>query len=360
MRSDADDGRDLPVSHAIPPSLRDDGEPRFSPSPRGAPEAGGGPPSNLAGTVADVQPADAETGTIPSASYALAPNRRVFTLAWLAPVGALILAGALIYQAMLQRGECILVTFAHGNGISIDDPVNYRGMQVGSVTDVRLGSDLAGVEIEARLRPDAAGLAVEGTQFWIVRPEVSLRGISGLDTLLGPRYLEASPGPTGGPRRTTFQGLDAPPEAAIHMPDGSLEIAGLTPRRGSLKPGSPIYYRGVQVGQVLAIALGPNARRVQVRMAIEPRYAPLVRENSVFWHASGFGADFQVFGGLTLRASSLEAVIAGGLAFATPEKNPGEPAAPGAIFEIAIDPESDWLEWEPEIDWQHAADPSEN
>ncbi len=87
-----------------------------------------------------------------------------------------------------------------------------------------------------------------------------------------------------------------------------------------------------------------------IHVLIEPRYAPLVRSGSRFWNASGIGVDAGLFKGLKVRTESLEALIEGGIAFATPN-NPemGGPAQPGQTFALFDEPQEPWMQWAPKI-----------
>lgn len=268
------------------------------------------------------------------------------TWAWTAPLLALIAIGALVTEAVRQRGLPVTVTFANGRGLSADDPVNCRGVQVGVVERVRLSDDLNAVVAHLRLYPDGESLAAEGAQFWIVRPEVTLRGVTGLDALLGPRYIEVAPPVPGAVRRAAFIGLESPPRVREQSP-GALEVILLAARRGSISIGSPITYRDMRVGSVLEIRLTDDSTRVEVVGGIESAYATLVRDNSRFWNASGVGVDFGLFGGLTVRADSLEAILTGGIAFATPSKKIGEQVQSGHRFDLAPEVNVEWLTWDP-------------
>jgi paraquat-inducible protein B len=53
--------------------------------------------------------------------------------------------------------------------------------------------------------------------------------------------------------------------------------------------------------------------------------------------------------GVTFRTPTLETAIAGGVAFATPDK-PGDFAMEGDRFALAAKPENDWLEWSPTLE----------
>lgn len=274
-------------------------------------------------------------------------RERRWSWAWLAPPAVLAVLIVLGLQAMRERPLPITVRFADGAGLRAGDPVTCRGVQIGEVRRVRLAADAASVIVDVDVARDAAGVAVEGTLLWVVRPEVSLRGVSGLDALLGPRTISLEPGAPTSPRKTAFQGLgEAPP---LPTPsDGSLLLTLHAPRRGSLKPGAPITYRDVRVGQVVTYDLADDAAGVNLTVTIDPAYATLVRTNTRFYNTSGITADWGIFKGLDVKTDSLESVVAGGIGFATPDK-PGAPVEHGRVFDLADGPEDSWLKWQPRI-----------
>ena len=101
----------------------------------------------------------------------------------------------------------------------------------------------------------------------------------------------------------------------------------------------------VRVGTVLGAELSPDGRSVDIAVRIDPAHVNLVRDNSRFWNVSGIGLDLGI-GGLKMRAGSLESVLAGGIAFATPTKA-GERVEDGTRFELAEAAEDAWLKWSP-------------
>lgn len=280
------------------------------------------------------------------------PRGPRWTWLWLVPMLALAASGALWWQASQERGLLIEIRFSRGEGLRAGDPVIFRGVEVGRVHEVKLEPGLTGVVVLAELRETGEPLAAEGTRFWIVRPEVSLRGVSGLETLLGPRYVEAdrptelsAMGPEGATPRVRFDGLDEPPRA--RGPAGLIVILE-GERRGSVEVGSPVFYRDLRVGRVHGVRLAGDARGVEIEAWIDEGFAHLVRDNSKFWNASGIGLDLGLLG-LELRAQSLEAVLSGGVAFATPTRA-GERVGDGARFELAPQVDSDWLKWTPALE----------
>ncbi|MBK7405573.1 MAG: hypothetical protein IPJ41_13330 [Phycisphaerales bacterium] len=95
-------------------------------------------------------------------------------------------------------------------------------------------------------------------------------------------------------------------------------------------------------------ALADDATGVDLVITIDPGFATLVRANTRFYNVSGITADWGLFKGLDIRTDSLESVVSGGIAFATPDK-PGEMVESGRRFELADEPEDSWLKWQPRI-----------
>ncbi|MNH21937.1 Paraquat-inducible protein B [compost metagenome] len=202
--------------------------------------------------------------------------------------------------------------------------------------------------LKARITEVPERIAREGTQFWVVKPALGIVKTENLETLVTGQYLEVQPASKNlGPQRT----FNALPQA----PDFSAREAGLAlvlsaPRRGSIKPGVPVTYREIPVGKVTGFELGQTADRVLIHILIEPRYAALVRGGSRFWNSSGFGFDFGLFKGATVRTESLETLIEGGIAFATPDgEKMGNPARPQQTFALFDKAEDEWLQWAPKI-----------
>ncbi|WP_163446685.1 MlaD family protein, partial [Escherichia coli] len=86
---------------------------------------------------------------------------------------------------------------------------------------------------------------------------------------------------------------------------------------GSLQIGTPVLFRGVEVGTITGFYLGAMSDRVHVALRISKKYQHLVRNNSVFWLASGYNLQFGLTGGV-IKSGTFQQFIRGGIAFATP------------------------------------------
>ena len=156
----------------------------------------------------------------------------------------------------------------------------------------------------------------EGTNFWVVRPRVSTTDVSGLGTLITGAYVELDPGPTDGAEVNHFNGLETPPATNRNIP--GLRLTLLAEEAGSLNAGSPIFYRGFEVGRIENRKLDLVGQRVTYDAFIQEKYSSLVKENTRFWNTSGIditaGAD-----GFKLRTPSFQAMLSGGATFGVQE-----------------------------------------
>lgn len=268
---------------------------------------------------------------------------------WLSPVWLvpLLAAGGLAWfgvQQWRKAGPSIEIAFTEGDGLVAGrTDVKYRGVRVGEVEALELSEDLTRVIAKVDLEKTAGELANEGTKFWVVKPKVSAAGIQGLGTIVSGAYIEAVPGQ--GPRRDRFQALEQPlPQEAERRG----RVIYVTDDNGTtFTPGSPVFYRGVQVGAVAESLLSDDARSIRSRVIIEKPYQALVRTNSVFWNAGGLRVHLGLTG-LDMSAKSLSTLIEGGIAFATPE-SPGPDAPNGASFSLNDKPKKEWQGWRPAI-----------
>jgi paraquat-inducible protein B len=251
-------------------------------------------------------------------------------------------------DSALEKGLALTIRVPRGDGLSPGAPIRYKGLDVGKVESLELSDDLQAVILHARVTIATKQIARAGTLFWVVKPEVSLTRATNLETLVTGQYLEVQPASAAGAMQTSFTGMEAPPKVKLN--EQGLRLVLSAARRGSIKPGVIVSYREIAVGKVTDFELGPTSDRVLIYILIEPRYAPLIRSGSRFWNASGIGVDAGLFSGVKVRTESLEALLAGGIAFASPN-NPemGEPAQPGRTFALHDEAKPEWLSWAPKI-----------
>ncbi len=283
------------------------------------------------------------TVEIPVAEVITRPRRRWLML--VLPGFALLACAVLAWRGWRGRGPVLEIRFSQGCGLKPGDTLRYRDLAVGEVVDVRLAENLDSVLAQVRLRSDAAQLARTGSRFWVVKPEISLAGVRGLETMIGSRYLAIAPG--SGEVQRSFEGLDAPPVLAGLEP-GGLELVLEATTSGGLRAGAPVSYRQLAVGRVVDVALASDAATVEVRVYIEPTYSSLVRKGTMFWNASGIDLSGGVFSGMTIEIDSLQSMLSGGISFATPD-DPGPEVATGRRYTLHRRVKDDWVAWHPSL-----------
>lgn len=248
----------------------------------------------------------------------------------------------------LQAGIAIQIKVPSGDGLNPGTLIRYKGLEVGKVETVELTDDLQAVLLNARITKAIDRIASAESQFWVVKPELGLVRTANLETLVSGQYLEVQPARKAGKKQTYFEVRKQAPTMEARAE--GLHLVLSTARRGSIKPGVVVSYREVPVGKVTHFELGATSDRVLIHVLIEPRYAPLVRSGSRFWNASGIGVDAGLFKGVKVRTESLEALLEGGIAFATPDNAVmGGPAQPGQTFALNEEVNEEWLKWAPKI-----------
>ena len=257
------------------------------------------------------------------------------SLIWLVPVIAALIGLSLVINGWLQAGPTITISFQSAQGLEAGKtPVKYKNVVIGKVTSIRLADDRAHVVVKVELDNGAKSFATDDTRFWVVRPRIGLGGVSGVDTLLSGSFIGADIGKSNKPR-TDFKGLEQPPAITYGVPGKrfALKAGDL----GSLDIGSPVYFRRIQVGQVVSYQLDPDGRGVTIQVFVKAPNDRFVTQSSRFWNASGVDVSLGA-NGLKLNTQSLAAVLAGGIAFQDPPgAHDATPAPADASFTLFDD-----------------------
>jgi len=239
-----------------------------------------------------------------------------FSIVWLVPLAALIVGGWLLWRDVVSKGPEITVTFETAEGIAAGKTaVRYRDVDVGQVTSINLDDQLEHVRLTIRMNADFAEYLTDKTRFWVVRPRVSARGITGLETIVSGAYIEVVPDASG-ERARAFEGEEEP-QYIPNNKDGTRFVLKAD-ELGSLTTGTPVLLRGVEVGEVLETKLDEDATGVSVPVFIREPFDALVKRNTRFWDSSGIALDLNA-DGLSVRAQSVRSVLAGGINFYTPD-----------------------------------------
>jgi paraquat-inducible protein B len=258
-------------------------------------------------------------GPHPDAVLRASQTRRWrFSLVWVVPIVAVAIGIWLAWDTLHKRGPNITVSFQSGEGLQVgQSQLRFKDIVFGTVSGVRLTPDRRRVNVDIATTREATPLLTEGAEFWVVKPRLFAGSLSGLDTLLSGAYVALRPAANPAPERRVFVGLEDPPVLESETPGRVFLLKA--DRLGSISLGSPIFYRDLQVGEVLGWDIGDMARTVTIRAFIRAPFDQYVHENSHFWNASGVNVKLGA-AGVEVQVESLRAVLLGGIAFDTPVK----------------------------------------
>jgi paraquat-inducible protein B len=271
---------------------------------------------------------------LPQATVVPKKGTRI-SVVWIIPILAAVVAIGIAIQRVMSQGPTITIIFKAAQGLEAGKTfVKYKDVNIGQVTAVKLSSNHSKVEVTAKIDKSAADLMVEDAKFWVVEPRVTLSGVSGLSTLLSGNYIGFEVGQSKKQQRN-FTGLEVAPIITGGQPGRQFVLRA--ENLGSLGIGSPIYYRRLQAGQVIAYGLAADGKRIEITIFVNAPYDKYVNPGTRFWNASGVDASIGA-GGVEVRTQSLIALIAGGLAFDTPPfVATAEPAAANTVFTLYTD-----------------------
>lgn len=253
------------------------------------------------------------------------------SIVWIVPLVALIVVLVIAWRSYAERGPVIEISFENAAGVKEGSTeLRYRDVAIGLVEEVSFTEGLGRVLVSVRVDKDVAPFIDDEARFWVVRPQVTTQGVSGLNTVLSGVYIEGlwDDQPAGHVGR--FEGLpDAPLE---RQGQDGLKLTLRASGRASLIENTPILYRGVTVGRVGKPSITEDGSSAQAEAMIFEPHDRLVTSSTRFWDTSGFSFSLGP-NGAALDFSSVASLVAGGVTFETMVSG-GEPVEPDSTFTV--------------------------
>ena len=236
-------------------------------------------------------------------------------------------------------------------------PVVFKHIQVGEVESYRLAKD-DHVELTIIIYDDFASLVKTKCVFWnysglnVELTPTSLKLSAdtiqsilsgGITFALPPTYKNqalkpAPPGHTFTLYESYEEALKAHPEL---KPDGYfVRLEADFPV--SLSEGSPIFYKKIQVGEIVSIDLVPKKDKIVLSGFIKKKYAPLIRQDSRFYVESGISLEGSLRTGFKVKTAPLSSMFMGGVSFVNSPQAPDvvTPPEKWPTFKLFEDKES--------------------
>lgn len=251
------------------------------------------------------------------------------SIVWIVPLAALLVVLAIAWRSYVERGPVIEIIFEDAAGVKEGSTeLRYRDVAVGVVEDVGFTRGLGRVLVSVRVDKDVAPFIDDGAQFWVVRPQVTTQGVTGLDTVLSGVFIEGLWDEEPGGGLTRFEGLPNAPLERLSRE--GLRLMLRASDRAPLVENTPILYRGVTVGRVGKPSISEDGSFAQAEALIFEPHDRLITTSTRFWDTSGFTFSIGP-NGAALDFSSVASLVSGGVTFETMVSG-GAPAEQNASF----------------------------
>lgn len=257
------------------------------------------------------------------------------SIVWIVPIVAALAGAWVAVTRIMSEGPTIEIVLPSAEGIEAGKTkIRYNGVEIGTLTAVRLSEDHKSVVTTAQIEPDASDFLVEDTRFWVVRPRVSGATVSGLGTLVSGAYIGVDIGKSG-TRKREFVALTEPPIVTADLPGRYFVLKAED--LGSIDDGTPVFFRRLQVGEVTSYKLDDDGKTLTVKLFVNAPYDKFVTPNTRFWQASGIDVSLSA-AGLSVQTQSVLSMLIGGIAFEAPQSDSGSgPADEDTEFRLFRD-----------------------
>jgi paraquat-inducible protein B len=250
-------------------------------------------------------------------------QKKAVSFIWILPVIILGVLAWIAYQSYMQKGTNITVIFKSAEGLKEGvTPLEYKGLQLGKVTNISMHDDLKSVKVNILVKKEASKyVASESSNFWIKKPTVSLTKISGLSTIISGHKIELSPTfkteeeYAKGAEKLSFIGLDTQPND--EFVDNGYYISLIANDKDNVEIGTPIFYNKYQIGEVVSKEF--KYEKVFLSIYIYDKFNYLVNQSSKFVINDALKVSYGA-SGLNIELGSLYSALVGGITVITPIK----------------------------------------
>ena len=269
----------------------------------------------------------------PALPQALIQQKRRIPVIWVIPFVAIAIGAWLAWDTLSKEGPTITVTFESAEGLQAgQSQLKFKDIALGTVNTLELSVDHTHVIVTIKTTKQATSLLTDQTSFWVVKPRLFAGNLSGLSTLLSGAYIAMLPPATGGKSRREFIGRENPPVLEANVPGHTFLLKAS--RLGSISLGSPVFFRDLNVGEVLGWDIADMAEFVTIHAFVRAPFDTYVHDQTRFWNASGLSVKLAGTG-VEVQLESLRALLLGGIAFETPQTaRPGEASAANHVFPL--------------------------
>src|SRR6266478_7579365 len=191
--------------------------------------------------------------------HATARRSRRISVIWVIPLVAVAIGAWLAWDTLSKEGPTIKIYFDSGEGLQAgQSQLKYKEIVFGTVKSLELAPDHTHVVVTVATTREAKPLLTDQTIFWVVKARLFAGNVSGLETLLSGVYIGMLP--AQGKPQHEFVGRADPPILQANVPGHAFLLKAK--RLGSISLGSPVFYRDLNVGEVLGWDIADMAEYV--------------------------------------------------------------------------------------------------
>ena len=253
----------------------------------------------------------------------------LLTSIWIVPFIALMVAGWLAFQYFSERGEEIRIVFPKNEGLNAgQSQIKFRDVPIGTVQKIELQKNGNGVVVVARIDKLAKPYLNEKAKFWIVKPEVGVTGVSGLDTLLSGTYINMY-SEKEGRFKDNFYGL----KEAFHQNKEGVYYKLTAPSGFNISRGTPVHFKNLTVGRVEYVNISLDSQNIDFIVLIQQQYVPYVHRDSKFWVTSTIDLRY-ANGRFDINVAPLSNLVQGGIEFSSTHEDANDPVPDHYVFRL--------------------------
>ena len=242
-------------------------------------------------------------------------NRRdINHIIWIVPLIAIIVGGWMIYKYYANIGPQITITFQNSAGLEPKHShIKFRDVTVGVVDKVEILKDREGVIVTATMNKDVKPFLNKNTKFWIVKPEIGLGKVKGLDALMSGTYIQMY-SKAGDDFEDEFKGYQQQP-IELSQEDG--KVYKLFSRNSfDLTADTPVYYKQRVVGKIQRVDFNEDGTGVDIYIFVNEKYTKYINQSTRFWNIENIDISL-TDSGINIHMNPLIQLLLGGIEFYT-------------------------------------------
>ncbi len=212
--------------------------------------------------------------------------------------------------------------------LRVGSGVFYNDIEVGYVNEVSLSKDKKALDVTIVIAHKYDNLLNNSSLFYLrnaIEADLSLSGVKikagSLKSMIqgGIAFDTDNLHAKGKKKSFKLHNSYAATEEFRYLHDGGKYFTLHADAPGSIKKGSPIYYKRFQAGKVLDMKFNTQTDSVDISVYIEKQFVDKINASTRFYNASGLDVSLD-FPKLKVSMESIESLVSGALAFLTLDK----------------------------------------